>query len=68
MPEQYLMEEDAPYSPPRDDDATREEEIFPHYVRPWRVDVQEVRLSKKSHTTLVTPMIPNGVPLLMDTV
>ena len=56
IPIEDMPEEDAPDSPPRRGaSATKEEENFPHYVWPRRVDAKEVKLSKKVRTSLVTP-------------
>ena len=51
--EEALMDEDSP--PRRDMDARREEEDFPHYVRPRRADAKEVTLPKKASIFLVAP-------------
>ena len=64
LKEEALMDEDSP--PRRAADAGMEEEDFPHYVQPRRADVEEVTLPKKASTFLVSPWIPNYVPLLMN--
>ena len=64
LEEEALMDKDSP--PHRDTKFGREEEDFPHYVQPRRADAKEVTLPKKESTFLVSPQIPNDVPLLMN--
>ena len=62
--EEEAMEEASP--PPRGQGDGGEDEKFPHYVHPRRVDVEEVVLPKKATTVLLAPWIPENVSLLMD--
>ena len=39
-----------------------------HNVQPGIDNMQAVQLPKKAHTSLVTPKIPNSMPLFMDIV
>ena len=68
IPEENLMEENTLDSPPQDDDTAREDEIFPQYVQKRNTNTKTVTLPMKVHTSLVTHMIHNCVPLLKDIV
>ena len=62
--EEEFMEDNSP--PQRGPNGQEDDETFPHYSRPRRADVEEVKLPKKANTILIAPRIPENVPLLVD--
>ena len=68
MTAEDMLREDAPNSSPRSDARAtiKEQNLLPQYVRSRREEVLELKLPTKVRSSLATPWIRTGVPLLMD--